>query len=116
MMAEHFGINETEYEKLCKIIPLKMQIQQIPCFTVGGGMAGGAFTSWNLLYYIDRHGTKWLRSEIGGTPADRIARAMYKSLSLSGKMEVLKYAEGHEDGWPEESEEENNTEDEEEDG
>lgn len=101
MLAEHFGIEESLYKKMTGIVPVKTQMMNMKHFTVDGGMHSPEFGLVNLLYYIDRHGGKFVESKIG-VPHHRIANAMYESLTSKDKIFVLQYIEGHESGWKDE--------------
>lgn len=88
MFHEHFGVPE---ESIASIAP-KDQLKAMPLFTsLGKGSTEHPFGLVNLLHYMDNCTAKFM--DVQTCPHEKIAKAMFASLSNKDKVQVYQYVE-----------------------
>jgi hypothetical protein len=88
MFHEHFGIPPEAVQN----IPPKEQLRAMPHFSNGGnGSTERPFSLINLMFYLDNCGPKFM--DVQTCAHEKIAKAMFNSLSNKDKVQVYQYAE-----------------------
>ncbi len=97
-MKDHYHINDAEFKKLSKSVSVMEMLKAIPEFDPYNTQL--PITKIGLMLYIDKYGD--FRIAFGMLAHRLIAMAIFNSLNISDKIEILSYFE-----WEEQDEEEN---------